>query len=116
MECFLENLSDGTKHKVLSGLRFGNEHYSKDGSISKYHCGFMIDAEELTVEDLASENKTWLKINPNRLIQLNQKDILKLGNVNFQVLITADEKQQKAAKTLNIRGWNIETQSKPNWL
>lgn len=91
MECFLENLSDGTKHKILSGLRFGNEYYSKDGSISKYHCGFMIDAEELTVEDLASENKTWLKINPNRLIQLNHKDILKLGNVNFQINITADE-------------------------
>lgn len=32
------------------------------------------------------------------------------------VLITADNKQQKAAENLEIKVWNIENQPKPNWL
>ncbi len=32
------------------------------------------------------------------------------------ILITADNKQKQAAEDLKIRVWNIENQSKPNWV
>ena len=101
------------KLKVLSGKNSGKEisvpvkrfligraddcHLRpKSDAISRNHCAILVGDEEVVIRDLNSRNGTLLNGKPVKGDQvLATGDVLKIGKIEFELLITLDKKVPK---------------------
>jgi len=72
-----------------SGATIQIEEYGMEG-ISRYHCQLENHEEILRIRDSGSKNGTYInneKMDPHKLYQLNNSDLLRLGDCTLEVKI-----------------------------
>ncbi len=73
---------------VLLGRSSENDIQIKDHSVSRKHAKILIKGEELFIEDLGSQNGTWIEgipVEPGEALELHEGILISLGNILFSV-------------------------------